>query len=228
MRKITIIPARSGSKGLKNKNILDLGGIPMFAWSIIHAKFYSKDNDQIIVSSDSQKYLEIAEKYGAIPHLRSKNLAEDETKTEPVMKDVTDQYAPDENDLIVLLQPTSPIRKKETINKIFKCFKNKNVDSALTITKFHSFIWDKGREFVTPQSNDRPRRQEINGSYLETGSIYATRYELFNKNNNRVSGNIKGIEVSFEEFLEVDTKEEFNIVESYMNTCLKEWDNLIP
>ena len=87
---------------------------------------------------------------------------------------------------------------------------------------------DKGREFVTPQSNDRPRRQEINGSYLETGSIYATRYELFNKNNNRVSGNIKGIEVSFEEFLEVDTKEEFNIVESYMNTCLKEWDNLIP
>ena len=113
MRKITIIPARSGSKGLKNKNILDLGGIPMFAWSIIHAKFYSKDNDQIIVSSDSQKYLEIAEKYGAIPHLRSKNLAEDETKTDSVIKDVTYQYAPDENDLIVLLQATTTITKKD-------------------------------------------------------------------------------------------------------------------
>ena len=59
MKKITIIPARSGSKGLKNKNILELNEIPMFAWSVIHAKYYSSDEDIVVVSSDSEKYLEI-------------------------------------------------------------------------------------------------------------------------------------------------------------------------
>ena len=77
MRIVTLIPARSGSKGLPNKNILNLLGIPMFAWSIIHAQYYSKKDDLIIVSSDSEEYLEIAERFNAVPFLRSKNLSKD-------------------------------------------------------------------------------------------------------------------------------------------------------
>ena len=112
MKKITIIPARSGSKGLKNKNILELNEIPMFAWSVIHAKYYSSSEDLIVVSSDSKKYLEIANKYGATTHLRSDKLSKDETFTEPVMEEVLKEYNLDDDDLVILLQPTSPIRKR--------------------------------------------------------------------------------------------------------------------
>ena len=107
MKKITIIPARSGSKGLKDKNILKLEGVPMFAWSIIHSKYYSNENDLIVVSSDSDEYLNIAEKFGATPHKRPYELAKDETFTEPVMENVLNQYELNNNDLIILLQPTS-------------------------------------------------------------------------------------------------------------------------
>ena len=141
MKKITIIPARSGSKGVPNKNILDLGGVPMFVWSILHAKYYSCKNDKIYVSSDSEKYLEIAIKFGAIPHKRSPSLAKDSTKTEPVMEEVLSTVEIDDEDLIILLQPTSPIRKKRNISSFFKiifimCIKNiefKSVSSKIKL-----------------------------------------------------------------------------------------------
>ena len=85
-KNIFIIPARSGSKGIKNKNIKLLNGVEMFAWSIIHAKYLSSKNDLIIVSSDSEKYLKIAEKWGAV-YKRPKSLSGDKVFTEPVMED---------------------------------------------------------------------------------------------------------------------------------------------
>lgn len=60
MKNIFIIPARSGSKGIKNKNLKLISGIPMFVWSIIHAKYITEENDLVVVSSDSEKYLKIA------------------------------------------------------------------------------------------------------------------------------------------------------------------------
>ena len=67
MSTIYLIPARSGSKGIKNKNVIKLGTLPLFVWSVIHAKFLSKKNDLIVVSSDSLKILEIASALGVIP-----------------------------------------------------------------------------------------------------------------------------------------------------------------
>ena len=103
MKKITIIPARSGSKGLKDKNIRRLEGVPMFAWSIIHSKYYSSENDLIIVSSDSEEYLSIADDFGAIPHKRPAELAKDETFTEPVMEEVLENYKIDTDDMVIAI-----------------------------------------------------------------------------------------------------------------------------
>ncbi len=224
MKKITIIPARSGSKGLKNKNILNLGGVPMFAWSIIHSNYYSKNNDLTIVSSDSDEYLSIAEEFGATPHKRSEELAKDETFTEPVMEDVLDKYEVDANDIVILLQPTSPIRSKSTIDKFINALENEKCDSALTLTNYHGFHWKDDGEFKLPLYKNRPRRQDMEKTYAETGSMYGTRYNHFLKTKNRISGKIKGIEVSFEESLEVDTPEEFKVIETYFKKAIIEWE----
>jgi len=229
MRIVTIIPARSGSKGLPNKNILNLLGIPMFAWSIIHAHYYSNKDDLIIVSSDSKEYLEIAERFDATPFLRSKNLSKDTTKTEPVMDEVLSSYSIDDDDIVVLLQPTSPIRRKKTLTKFSEALLSDNFESALTVYNFHGFLWEKiDNNTISPKYQDRPRRQDMPPTYQETGSIYSTTFKKFSQNNNRVSGNITPIFVEFEESLEVDTLEEFNVIESYMEKYYKkEWKEVL-
>lgn len=224
MKKITIIPARSGSKGVPNKNILNLGGVPMFAWSIIHAKYYSSEDDKIYVSSDSEKYLEIAIKFGAIPHKRSASLAKDSTKTEPVMEEVLSTVEIDDEDLIILLQPTSPIRKKETLDKLISAFDDQECDSAITLSKFHGFLWESQNKYKKPLYTERPRRQDMKPRYTETGSVYITKAKNYKKTSNRISGNIKGIEVTFEESLEVDTIEEFEVIKAYLENYQNNWD----
>ena len=225
MKKITIIPARSGSKGLKDKNILKLEGVPMFAWSIIHSKYYSNENDLIVVSSDSDEYLNIAEKFGATPHKRPYELAKDETFTEPVMENVLNQYELNNNDLIILLQPTSPIRRKSTIDKFIAALKNNECDSALTLGNDHGFPWEDKGDYVIPLYSDRPRRQDMKKKYSETGSMYGTKYKNFLETFNRVSGNTKGVLVNFEESLEVDTPEEFDVIKSYFKKIMNEWED---
>ena len=223
MKKITIIPARSGSKGLKNKNILDLEGIPMFAWSIIHSKYYSNNNDLIIVSSDSDNYLSIAKEFGAIAHKRPEILAKDQTFTEPVMEDVLKNYEVISDDILILMQPTSPIRKKSTIDKFINALENEKCDSVLTVMKYHGFHWKNKGEYKTPLYKNRPRKQDMEKIYAETGSMYGTKYINFINTKNRVSGKVKGIEVNFEESLQVDTLEEFNVIKSYFKTTITEW-----
>ena len=74
MKNVFIIPARSGSKGIPDKNLKLINGIYMFVWSIIHAKYISEKDDVVLVSSDSNKYLNIAKRWGAVPIKRPKNI----------------------------------------------------------------------------------------------------------------------------------------------------------
>ena len=116
-KNIFIIPARSGSKGIKNKNIKLLNGVEMFAWSIIHAKYLSSKNDLIIVSSDSEKYLKIAEKWGAVPYKRPKSLSGDKVFTEPVMEDVLKNFDTKLNDKC-FTSAYKPFESKSTLNQV--------------------------------------------------------------------------------------------------------------
>ena len=161
MKNLFIIPARSGSKGIKDKNIQTINGIPLFVWSIIHARYLSSDGDYICVSSDSEKYLSIAKNWGADPLKRSKKLSADNAFTEPVMEDVINQYDLDEEDNIFLLQPTSPLRSKKSLDKFTNLIKN-NVDSGLSVKETYQFEWiQKNQNIYKPNYIERPRRQDI-------------------------------------------------------------------
>jgi len=134
---LAIIPARSGSKSIKNKNIKLFKGKPLIAWTI-EAAIASKIS-RIIVTTDSEEIKEIAVKYGAeVPYLRDKHLSNDTVGIEPVIADtlrylkIAEGYAPD---CVTLLLPTSPFRVSSDIDKSIKLYKEKSVTSVVSVIK---------------------------------------------------------------------------------------------
>lgn len=122
MKKIAIIPARSGSKGIKNKNIMELCGKPMIAYTIQAALEYG-EFERVIVSTDSEKYGDISKKYGAEVMYREEKLANDTATSFMVIEDVLNKVG-DILDYFVLLQPTSPLRNSHHIREAIKIFEN--------------------------------------------------------------------------------------------------------
>lgn len=179
-RILAFIPARGGSKGIKDKNILDIQGKPMIAYTIEAAK-RSAYVDEVIVSTDSEKIKQIAEQYGAwVPFLRPTELARDETPTLDVvlyvinkLKELNHQY-----EVLLLLQPTSPLRTSEDIDNAIKLFEVNRCKSLAAVCKVSEnpilvrTIKENGylEKILSVQST--VRRQDMPLYYRVNGSIY--------------------------------------------------------
>lgn len=124
MKRIAIIPARSGSKGLKDKNIIDLCGKPLIAYSI-EAALETGLFDHVIVSTDSEHYAEIAQHYGAEVMMRGEALSNDKATTFMVLEDILKNRLQESIDYFVLLQPTSPLRTSKHITEAIEKFEAK-------------------------------------------------------------------------------------------------------
>lgn len=127
MKRIAIIPARSGSKGLKDKNIIDLCSKPLMAYSI-EAAIQSGLFERVIVSTDSDKYAGIAKQYGAEVMMRGEELSNDKATTFMVLEDILDRRLATPIDYFVLLQPTSPLRSAKHILEAVEKF-DSNIDN---------------------------------------------------------------------------------------------------
>ena len=190
MKNIAIIPARSGSKGLKDKNIKLLNGKPLLAYSI-EASIKSKCFDTVMVSTDSKKYADIAKKYGAeVPFLRSKKNSSDKSSSWDVVKEVLNAYKENgkEFDNFMLLQPTSPLRTQKDIKNAFKLQKENNANSIVSVCEEeHSpeeSIKLKNNLYLSPiikNRNNNRRRQDMDKYYRMNGSIYLCKTSYFNK-----------------------------------------------
>ncbi|MBD2785781.1 acylneuraminate cytidylyltransferase [Xenorhabdus sp. DI] len=146
-KKIAIIPARSGSKGLRDKNILMLLNKPLMAYSIESA-INSAMFDRVIVSTDSYEYKDIAEKYGAEVMIRSKELSSDTATTYMVIEDVINKI--NNFDYFVLLQPTSPFRNDIHIKEAITLFENNQKANFLVSVKES----EKSSDLIKPIDND--------------------------------------------------------------------------
>ena len=113
---LCVIPARAGSKGIKDKNLQMVGGKPLICYSILSAQQADIPYANIIVSSDSPRILEIAADMEAVPHQRPDDLCQDTSSTESALLNAVEHYSNSIN-TVLLLQPTSPIRFKDTITK---------------------------------------------------------------------------------------------------------------
>ena len=221
-RSLAIIPARGGSKGIPGKNLRELAGKPLIAWSILAARAAARV-DRVVVSTDDEAIAEAARAYGAeVPFLRPAHLATDAAPTEPVMAHALDWYeaAGESFHNIILLQPTSPLRREGTIDAALARFEAEGADSLLGVCETHHFFWRRGADGDAEALYDyrnRPRRQDIapaDRRYRETGSIYISRTEAFRDSGNRLSGKIIMFEMAEEESWELDSEADFQILEA--------------
>ena len=232
MKKILcIIPARSGSKGLPNKNIKEFKGHPLLSWSIKQA-LQSKYKMKIIVSTDSEHYAKIAKKYGAeVPFLRPKELSDDLSTDYECIKHCIEWLEKNETyipDIILHLRPTQPCRNVETINTCLDIFiKNiDNYDSLRTVIKIDKSpykmyqIDNNNNKKLIPLFNEfkgikepyNQCRQILPDCYLHNGYIDILKIETLK--NGSISGkNIYPYLMNKEENIDIDTLEDWKNAE---------------
>ncbi|MEN9965988.1 MAG: hypothetical protein RL416_145 [Pseudomonadota bacterium] len=216
-----VIPARGGSKGLPGKNIRIINGKPLIVWSIEQALACQKVQ-RVLVSTDSEEIAHIAKSAGAeVPELRPAILAQDTTPTEPVLAHAIQNWCDVEEDhVVLLLQPTSPLRLPLSIDNAINTFYNQKADSLASVSDNHSFFW---KNIETPVAlydyKNRPRRQDILPSdrwYRENGSIYLTKVSVLLAHNNRLGGKIAMHKMHECESWEIDTEIDFHFIEELM------------
>lgn len=191
MRNIGIIPARSGSKGLPDKNVKELAGKPLIAYTI-EVALKSEMFETVMVSTDSARYAEIAERYGAeVPFLRSKKTSSDTASSWDVVREVLDKYleAGKDFDTFMLLQPTSPLRTEKNIREAYEEMSRREANAIVSLCEMeHSpqqcNILPENlslNRFLRSSSKGK-RRQEMETFYRFNGAIYLAKVEAFRRN----------------------------------------------
>lgn len=224
-RVTALIPARGGSKRLPRKNVKLLGDKPLIAWSI-EAALASKYIDRVIVSTDDEEIKKISEQWGAeVPFLRPEHLSNDHASSFDVIKHAIGFLKLDQpNELIVLLQPTSPLRLVSELNTALESFIAKNAKGVVSVSETeHSPMWSNTlpengcmSDFIRPEvlgkrSQDLPKFFRLNGSIY----IYET-LALLEKGSVFFDENVYGFETSLETSVDIDTALDFKIAESIL------------
>jgi len=189
---IAIIPARGGSKSIPQKNIIPFAGAPLISWTISEAK-NSVYVDEVVVSTDSKEIADISLEYGAkIPFFRPANLSQDRSETSDTLLHAINFFEGQKKffDILLLLEPTSPIRSKNDIDNALKKFsKNlKKSHSLITIAEnhvhpnIHFYLKDLNHLQRYEKSKIISRRQDLDKTYSPFGGIYISSVEDFKKN----------------------------------------------
>jgi len=189
---LAIIPARGGSKRLLGKNILELAGKPLIAWSI-EAGTQSKYVDRVVVSTDDESIAKVAREYGAdVPFMRPEKLSGDESTTIDALRHTLNELSEqgEEYEYLIILQPTSPLRTKEHIDEAVEQLIQKNADSIIGVTELeHPIEWTNTLpenlsmdEFLSKGINSM-RSQDFPMRYRVNGAIYLLRIDMLLRSN---------------------------------------------
>lgn len=209
MKIVSLIPARKGSKGIKNKNLIDLCGRPLIHYSIQAS--INSIVEETWVSSDSDEILETSKNLGAYTIKRPKELSEDNSTSESVLIHFAKNI---DFDILVFIQCTVPLIKSEDINKGIA--KMKSFDSVVSVTETNQMFWDSNGPLYN--INNRLRRQNSLKRYLETGSFFITTKKKLIETKNRLSGKIGFLEIPKHRSFDIDDYDDLKIVKSIMNS----------
>jgi CMP-N,N'-diacetyllegionaminic acid synthase len=179
---LAVIPARGGSKGVPGKNVRPVGGRPLIEWTI-KAAHGSRYVDRTVLSSDDAGIIAVAQAAGCeVPFVRAAELATDEAGSVEVVVDAVQRVGP--HDVVVLLQPTSPLRRSEDIDGALETLISSGAPSCVSVTEAHDHPWltfgDEGGRltaFCEPPPGACLRRQELPDVWVLNGAIYAVRVE---------------------------------------------------
>jgi CMP-N,N'-diacetyllegionaminic acid synthase len=224
---LAVITARGGSKGLPGKNIKDLCGKPLIAWSI-EAGLKSKYIDEVVVSTDSHVIADISKKYKAnVPFLRPKNLSTDTASSFDAVRHAINFYKSElkkEFDYIVLLEPTSPLRIDKDIDSAINTLLDSDATSIVGLCKTEgqnpAFLVNKdfGGFISGYNGGDMSvlRRQDIDDVYFFEGSIYISHIETYLSKQTFYHNQTIGYEVQKYKSLEIDDMDDFVMIEAIM------------
>ncbi|MBG6240029.1 N-acylneuraminate cytidylyltransferase [Mycetocola sp. CAN_C7] len=209
---VAVIPARGGSRGVPGKNIRRVGGIPLVARAVVAAR-NARQIDTVFVSTDSAEIAEAAEAYGAGVIDRPDDLATDTASSESALLHVLDELERDgiRPDILVFLQATSPFISPDDLDDAVERVTLGESDVVFSAVESHSFLWretDKGAAAVNHDAATRPRRQDREPQYQETGAFYVMRVDGFRRSRHRFFGRIGMGLVSPPSALEIDTEAE--------------------
>ena len=216
---LVVIPARGGSKGIPRKNIRLLDNKPLISYTINIARCSSYVDD-VVVSTDDSEIALISEKFGASVVRRSEELSSDEIPLDPVIYDAMiqkEKQAFYEYDIVITLQPTSPLIKTSTLDAAIEKFEDFAIDSVITVVDDRHLGWgfDENNQRYFPNYIERRNRQYLPKEFRETGAILATRRSFVHEDS-RLGTNIDLIEVSREESVDIDNYEDWWIAENYL------------
>lgn len=230
---LAIIPARGGSKGLPEKNIKPLSGKPLIGWTIEQAK-ECKYIDSIFVTTDNERIANTAKYFGVdVPFLRPAELAKDTSSSMDVVEHVLSHF---ENkhvyfDYILLLEPTSPLRKKNDLDAAIQlAIENESADGIISLGEVHmehpmivKKINEKGK--ITPYIDDVikiSQRQQADKAYFPYGVIYMIKTDIFKKEKAFYTNNILPYYIERWQNYEVDDIYDFIAIEAILKKMQEE------
>jgi CMP-N-acetylneuraminic acid synthetase len=233
MKVVAIIPARGGSKRLENKNIVAVLGKPLIEYTIV-AALKSKLIDKVVVSTDSEEIAAVAKRCGAeAPFLRPLHLSTDTAHTPPIIQHAVKFLEDNENyhaDISVTLQPTSPIRETEDIDKAIRLLVNGGYESVMSVKDIGSchpwwvmkIIDGKLEPFLDVAIDPfNLESQQLPKAYIPNGSIYVTRTKsLFVKNAVIIRENCGAYVMDEMHSLEVDTQTDIHVIEAILKEMI--------
>ena len=220
-RVLALITARGGSKELPKKNILPLGGKPLVAWSI-NAAQQSRYLDHIAISSDDHEIIQIAQKHGCeAPFVRPPELASDAAETLDVAIHALELLP--EYEILVILQPTSPLRTAADIDTALEIMLKQGARSCVSVVEpDKSPYWayqlnDKGymRPLLDPKQV-KQRRQDLPMTYVPNGALYIIQTDWLLKSRHLVDENTLAYIMPKERSIDVDSEHDLKIAELYL------------
>ena len=223
---LAIIPARGGSKGLPGKNVKELCGKPLIAWSVEQANSCS-DVDRVVVSTDDNQIADVAKKYGAeVPFMRPAELASDTASTIDVIFNTIDWFEKYENyqpTYILLLQPTSPLRIVEDIEGAIQILSDKKAQAVVSVCETDHHPWwsnilpEDGnmKNFIKPDIVMK-RRQDLPTFYRINGAIYLAEMDYIHEHNEFLGPATFAYEMPKSRSVDVDSDIDFKLAAMLM------------
>ena len=223
---LAIIPARKGSKRLVGKNMLDLNGKPLIAWTIEEA-LKSKYIDNIIISTDDENIINLSKQYKGInvPFVRSKGLSSDKATSLDVVLHAINYFSCNHKnfDYVMLLQPTSPLRKSKDIDYSIEELSEEDKSVVSVCETDHSPLWsnrlpdNKSMKNFLSKEIQNLRSQDLPKYYRLNGAIYISEVEYLVKEKGFLGDQTKAYIMPIERSIDIDTKKDLELCKILLN-----------
>lgn len=213
---LAVIPARGGSKGLPRKNIALVAGDPLIVHTI-RAALAAATVDRVVVSTDDAEIAETARSAGAEVVLRPARLAGDDSPTEDALLHVLEELGADP-ELIVTLEPTSPLRTPELIDACVHLAREHDADTVITVTETRSIYGRLDGETFRPLFDGQARRRQLREPlYAESSTVYVTRASHLRETRSVVGPQLYALVVPEEQALDINTPHDLAVADALLS-----------